>query len=139
MLAEGLGVEYDDLISISMTGLLGQISELFFFHQFQVHSLFSFWDHILKCSGESKSDVRTMSIRQQSVFGTNGSTQYFYSVGEGRTYEQNAEKACHRLSCEKSVNLRNKSEWEEIIQIKSMQLTCFKKGLEFVSERKGIC
>ena len=30
MLAEGLGVEYDDLVSISMTGLLGQISELFF-------------------------------------------------------------------------------------------------------------
>ena len=30
MLAEGLGVEYDDLGSISMTGLLGQISELFF-------------------------------------------------------------------------------------------------------------
>jgi len=26
MLAEGLGVEYDDLVSISMTGLLGQIS-----------------------------------------------------------------------------------------------------------------
>jgi len=34
MLAEGLGVEYDDLVSISMTGLLGQISELFFLHQF---------------------------------------------------------------------------------------------------------
>ena len=31
MLAEGLGVEYDDLVSISMTGLLGQISELYFF------------------------------------------------------------------------------------------------------------
>ena len=30
MLAEGLGVEYDDLVSISMTGRLGQISELFF-------------------------------------------------------------------------------------------------------------
>ena len=30
MLAEGLGVEYDDFFSISMTGLLGQISELFF-------------------------------------------------------------------------------------------------------------
>ena len=30
MLAEGLGVEYEDLVSISMTGLLGQISELFF-------------------------------------------------------------------------------------------------------------
>ena len=30
MLAEGLEVEYDDLVSISMTGLLGQISELFF-------------------------------------------------------------------------------------------------------------
>ena len=30
MLAEGLGVEYDDLISIRVTGLLGQISELFF-------------------------------------------------------------------------------------------------------------
>ena len=30
MLAEGLGVEYDDLVSISMTGLLGRISELFF-------------------------------------------------------------------------------------------------------------
>jgi transcriptional regulator with XRE-family HTH domain len=30
MLAEGLGVEYDDLIPISMTGRLGQILELFF-------------------------------------------------------------------------------------------------------------
>ena len=30
MLAEGLGVEYDELVSISMTGRLGQISELFF-------------------------------------------------------------------------------------------------------------
>ena len=30
MLAEGLGVEYDDLVSISMTGRIGQISELFF-------------------------------------------------------------------------------------------------------------
>jgi len=30
MLAEGLGVEYDDLIPISMTVRLGQISELFF-------------------------------------------------------------------------------------------------------------
>ena len=30
MLAEGLGVEYDDLVSISMTGRFGQISELFF-------------------------------------------------------------------------------------------------------------
>jgi len=30
MLAEGLGVEYEDLVSISMPGLLGQISELFF-------------------------------------------------------------------------------------------------------------
>ena len=30
MLAEELEVEYDDLVSISMTGLLGQISELFF-------------------------------------------------------------------------------------------------------------
>ena len=64
MLAEGLGVEYDDLIPISMTGRLGQILELFFLDQFKVHSLFSFWDHIWKCSGESKSDVRTVSIRQ---------------------------------------------------------------------------
>ena len=30
MLADGLGVAYDDLVSISMTGRLGQISELFF-------------------------------------------------------------------------------------------------------------
>ena len=30
MLAEGLGVEYDDLVSISMTGRLGQISKRFF-------------------------------------------------------------------------------------------------------------
>ena len=30
MLANGLGVDYDDLVSISMTGRLGQISELFF-------------------------------------------------------------------------------------------------------------
>ena len=30
MLAEGLGVEYDDLVPISMTGRPGQISELFF-------------------------------------------------------------------------------------------------------------
>ena len=30
MLAEGLGVELEDLVSISMTCLLGQISELFF-------------------------------------------------------------------------------------------------------------
>ena len=30
MLAEGLGVEYDDLVSIGMTGRLSQISELFF-------------------------------------------------------------------------------------------------------------
>ena len=30
ILAEGLGVEYDDLIPISMAGRLGQISELFF-------------------------------------------------------------------------------------------------------------
>jgi len=30
MLAEGLGVEYDDLIPISITGRLGQILELFF-------------------------------------------------------------------------------------------------------------
>jgi len=30
MLAEGLGVEYDDLVSISMTGRLSQISGLFF-------------------------------------------------------------------------------------------------------------
>jgi len=30
MLADGLGVDYDDLVSISMTGRLGQISELFF-------------------------------------------------------------------------------------------------------------
>ena len=30
ILAERLGVEYDDLVSISMTDLLGQISELFF-------------------------------------------------------------------------------------------------------------
>ena len=31
MLAEGLGVEYDDLVSISMTGRLGQISGTVFF------------------------------------------------------------------------------------------------------------
>ena len=30
MLAEGLGVEYDDLVSISMTGRISQISELVF-------------------------------------------------------------------------------------------------------------
>jgi len=30
MLAEGLGVEYNDLVPISMIGRLGQISELFF-------------------------------------------------------------------------------------------------------------
>ncbi len=30
MLADVLGVEYDDLVSISMSGRLGQISELFF-------------------------------------------------------------------------------------------------------------
>ena len=30
MLAKGLGVELEDLVSISMTCLLGQISELFF-------------------------------------------------------------------------------------------------------------
>lgn len=30
MLADGLGVDYDDLVSISMTGKIGQISELFF-------------------------------------------------------------------------------------------------------------
>ena len=30
ILAEGLGVEYDDLIPISMAGRLGQILELFF-------------------------------------------------------------------------------------------------------------
>ena len=30
MLAEGLGVEYDDLVSINMTGRLDQISELYF-------------------------------------------------------------------------------------------------------------
>ena len=43
ILSEGLGVEYDDLVSISMTGWLGQISELFFLHQFYFHSLFSFF------------------------------------------------------------------------------------------------
>ena len=31
MLVEGIGVEYDDLVSISMTGRLSQISGLFFF------------------------------------------------------------------------------------------------------------
>ena len=30
LLAEGLGVNYDDLVSISMTGRLGQMSKLFF-------------------------------------------------------------------------------------------------------------
>jgi len=30
MLAEGLGVEYDDLVPISMTSRPGQISELYF-------------------------------------------------------------------------------------------------------------
>ena len=65
MLAEELGVEYDDLVSISMTGRLGQISELFFSSSVLGFIPFSaFWDHIWKCSGESKSDMRTLSIRQ---------------------------------------------------------------------------
>ena len=47
MLAEGLGVEYDDLVSINMTGRLGQISELFFFFISSRFIPFSaFWDHI---------------------------------------------------------------------------------------------
>ena len=47
MLAEGLGVEYDDLVSISMTGRLGQISELFlFFISSRFIPFSAFWDHI---------------------------------------------------------------------------------------------
>ena len=42
LLAEGLGVNYDDLVSISMTGRLGQMSELFFLRRFLVRFLFSF-------------------------------------------------------------------------------------------------
>ena len=46
ILSEGLGVEYDDLVSISMTGRLGQISELFFFKSSRFIPFSAFWNHI---------------------------------------------------------------------------------------------
>ena len=52
LLAEGLGVNYDDLVSISMTGRLGQMSELFFSSSVLGSFPFQFfWDHIRKCDG----------------------------------------------------------------------------------------
>ncbi len=48
MLADGLDVDYDDLVSISMTGRLSQISELFFHHRFWDPFLFNFLGSHLK-------------------------------------------------------------------------------------------
>ena len=70
MLAEGLGVEYDDLVSISMTGRLGQISELFFFFISSRFIPFSaFWDNIWKCDGAFHSITQESRSTYQHVDG----------------------------------------------------------------------